>query len=257
MVSLGRTTIKILLLDIETAPNIVHTWGLFNQFVAINQIVESGFTLCWAAKWLGEKQIIYSGLDTDTSKNMVKKMHKLLNEADAVITYNGNRFDLPTLNKEFVKLGLKPPAPYKKIDLLNTARSKFRFVSNKLDYVAQFLGLGAKEKHKGHSLWVGCMSKDAASWKVMQKYNKQDVVLLEKVYKVMLPWIAAHPNRSVHEQAMVCPICGSKHFQKRGTANTQAGVYQRYQCSNVECGHWFRDNKNMVRGTMKAASLPV
>lgn len=244
---------KILLLDIETAPNIVHTWGLFNQFVAINQIVKSGYTLCWAAKWLGERTVMYSGLDTDSPKNMLKKMHKLLSEADAVITYNGNKFDLPTLNKEFIKAGLGPPAPYKKIDLLNVARSQFRFTSNKLDYVAQFLGLGAKEKHKGHDLWIGCMNKVAADWKIMQKYNKQDVVLLEEVYNKMLPWIPRHANFSVFQNELVCPNCGSKHFQKRGFHHTMAGTYQRYQCS--KCSTWFKDNKNMVRGTTKAVQV--
>lgn len=246
---------KLLLLDIETAPNIVHTWGLFNQFIALNQIVKSGYTLCWAARWVGEKQIMYSGLNTDSNKNMLKKIHALLEEADAVITYNGNRFDLPTLNKEFVKAGLTPPAPYKKIDLLQTARSKFRFASNKLDYVAQFLGLGSKDKHKGHELWIGCMNKDAKSWKVMEKYNKQDVNLLEKVYKVMLPWISNHPNMSVHSGEFVCPYCGSQHFQKRGTVKTTMGVYQRYQCQVKECKGWFKDNKNMVKGTMKSSPI--
>lgn len=241
---------KILLLDIETSPNIVHTWGLFNQFIGLNQIVKSGHTLCWAARWIGEKSVMYSGLDVDSNKTMLKKMHKLLSEADAVVTWNGNRFDLPTLNKEFVKIGLGPPAPYKKIDLLQTARRQFRFTSNKLDYVAQFLGLGTKTQHKGHELWVGCMNKDSASWKVMQRYNKNDVVLLEKVYHRMLPWIHNHTNRSVFQEEFVCPNCGSKHFQKRGTAHTNAGVYQRYNCQ--KCGTWFKDNKNLVRGTMKA-----
>lgn len=246
---------KILLLDIETFPNIVHSWGLFNQFIGINQIVQSGTTACWAAKWLGEKKVFYSGLDTDSAKNMLKKMHKLLEEADAVVTYNGNRFDLPTLNKEFVKHGMGPPAPYKKMDLLSVARSQFKFTSNKLDYVAQFLGLGAKEKHKGHALWVGCMAKNPADWKVMQSYNKQDVVLLERVYEKMLPWIPRHANYSVFENELVCPNCGSKHFQKRGNEHTMAGTYQRYKCSTKACGKWFRDNKNMVRGTLKATGV--
>ncbi len=38
------------------------------------------------------------------------------------------------------------------------------------------------------------MNKDPAAWKVMEKYNKQDVLLLEKVYDRLLPWIKSHPN---------------------------------------------------------------
>ena len=246
---------KILFLDIETSPNIVHVWGLFNQNVGLNQIVDSGQTICWAARWAGEKKVMYSGHDTNTHKAMLKKIHALLTEADAVVTYNGNRFDLPTLNKEFIKAGMKPPAPYKKIDLLTVARGQFRFTSNKLDYVAQFLGLGSKEKHKGHDLWVGCMNGDAKSWKTMQKYNKQDVVLLEKVYDVMLPWIPRHANWSVFSGELCCPNCGSQHYQHRGDRyyKTLMGVYNRYQCN--KCGTWFKDNKNQVRGTLKAVQV--
>lgn len=246
---------RILLLDIESAPITVFSWGLFNQNIGIDQIAKSGYILCWAAKWLGEKPVFYSGLDTDSKKNMLKKMHKLLSEADAVITYNGNRYDLPTLNRDFLKNGMKPPAPYKKIDLLNTARRQFRFESNKLDYVARSLGVGTKIKHKGMQLWLDCMNKDKDAWKTMQSYNKQDVVLLEKVYEKMRPWVANHPSFGVFQNAVVCPVCGSAHFQKRGTYHTSMGEYQRYVCN--KCGHWFHDNKNLIRGTMKGKSVPL
>lgn len=231
----------------------VFSWGLFNQNIGINQIAKSGEVLCWAAKWLGSKGIIYSGKDTDSTKNMLKKMHALLEEADAVITYNGDRYDLPTLNKEFIKAGLLPPAPYKKIDLLRVARSQFRFTSNKLDYVAQFLDIGSKVKHKGMELWLGCMNKDPASWKIMSKYNKQDVNLLEKVYDKMLPWIQRHPNYSVFTNTFVCPNCGSNHVQKRGLYYSAAGTYQRYRCT--KCGTWHKDNKNLIRGTLKSQQV--
>jgi len=32
---------QILLLDIETAPNTAHVWGLWNQNVSLNQLMES------------------------------------------------------------------------------------------------------------------------------------------------------------------------------------------------------------------------
>ncbi len=41
---------------------------------------------------------------------------------------------------------------------LQTSRSKFRFVSNKLDYIAQRLGLGKKTAHEGHELWLKVMN---------------------------------------------------------------------------------------------------
>ena len=77
---------------------------------------------------------------------MIKEIHKLVDEADAIITYNGKRFDMPILNKEFLLLGFDLPSPYKDIDLLNTARQNFKFASNKLDYISQELGIGMKQK---------------------------------------------------------------------------------------------------------------
>ena len=239
---------KILLIDIETFPNIVHVWGLFQQNVGINQIVKSGTTCCVAAKWLGSTEVMYFGLNNTSAKGMLKKVHKLLEEADMVIHYNGNKFDIPTLNKEFIKEDINPPAPFHQIDLLRVARKQFRFTSNKLDYVAQFLGLGSKVHHKGHSLWIGCMNKDADSWKEMEKYNKQDVVLLEKVYKKMLPWIKNHPIHSINVDHS-CPNCGSSNLQSRGYATSNTGVFKRYACN--DCGTWSQSRFSELKSTKK------
>ena len=84
---------------------------------------------------------------------MLEGIHSLLDEADAVCHYNGTKFDMPTLNKEFLVHRMTPPPPMKQIDLLRVVKSQFRFPSNKLDYVAQRLGLGKKKDHEGHTLW--------------------------------------------------------------------------------------------------------
>lgn len=233
---------KILLLDIETAPNTVFTWGLFNQYVAIDQIIKPGYTLSWAAKWLGESEVMFDSIYHSSPKKMVKRIHKLIDEADAVVHYNGSKFDMPVLNKEFLLAGLSPPSPVAQIDLLKTVRKNFRLSSNKLDFVAQQLGLGAKTKHKGFALWTGCMNKDPDSWAVMEEYNKQDVVLLEDLYFTLLPWIKGHPNMSVYYEDMLCPNCGSDKHQHRGYQLTKLGKYKRFQCK--DCSKWFRSTKN-------------
>ena len=110
-------------------------------------------------------------------KFMLQKIHDLISEADAVCHYNGTRFDIPVLNKEFLLHHLAPPAPYKQIDLLKVVRKEFRFASNKLDHIAQRLGLGKKTAHEGYQLWVKCMNKDPVAWKTMEKYNKQKAIV--------------------------------------------------------------------------------
>jgi hypothetical protein len=171
---------------------------------------------------------------------MLKRV-KTLMEADVIVHYNGTKFDIPTLNKEFVKRGMLPPSPYKQVDLLRVVRREFKFASNKLDYVSRALGLGGKEKHDGFMLWVDCMNNNLAAWKKMEKYNRQDVTLLEKLYNHLLPWIRSHPNHSAKAGVTCCPSCGSLDFQSRGTQATSTMTYQRYHCQ--DCGTWFRGTK--------------
>lgn len=231
---------KILLLDIETAPHKVFAWGLFKQDIYIDSIQDPGYTLCWAAKWYGEKEIMFSSIHKDGHQSMLRQIYKLLDEADAVIHYNGTKFDIPTLNQEFLKAGFAPPSPVIEIDLLRTVRRRFRLPSNKLDYVSQYLNLGTKVKHKGMGLWRDCMAGDEKSWSIMEEYNKKDVALLEDLYEEIKPWVTNHPNHALFTdgEEMVCPNCGSNHLQKRGFYYTKTLRYQRYRC--MDCGSWHR-----------------
>lgn len=246
---------RILLLDIETAPNTAYVWGLWKQNISISQIVDSSSILCWSAKWYGSDDIMFNSIISPGKKRMLKNMHKLLEEADVVVHYNGSRFDIPTINKEFLEAGMPPPAPYRQVDLLRTARQQFRFPSNKLDYIAQALGLGKKHNHEGFELWIKCMNRDPIAWKTMEKYNVQDVVLLEKVYNRFLPWIKGHPNFGIHKGLPnTCPNCGGNHLQRRGFSVTQGGKYQRFQCT--DCSTWSssRNTEKLPQGILKGTS---
>jgi DNA polymerase elongation subunit (family B) len=233
---------KILLIDIEVAPNTAHVWGIFDQNISINQLLESSYVLCYAAKWYGESKIIFDSVHKSSRTDMLNGVHALLNEADAIVHYNGSRFDIPILHKEFLLNGMPPPAPSKQIDLLQVARRQFRFVSNKLDYVAQALGLGSKTDHEGHTLWVKCMNDDNKAWKVMEQYNKNDVILLEAVYNKFKGWIKNHPNHNAYNANTVCPNCESNKLHSRGTQRSRTAIYQRFQCQ--ACGSWSRSAKS-------------
>jgi len=238
--------VKILFLDIETAPNLAHIWGLWKQNVGINQLMDSSYTMCWAAKWQGESKVRFASVQETSSELMLKEIHTLLDETDAVCHYNGTKFDIPTLNKEFLLHGFLPPSPYKQIDLLKTARSRFRFPSNKLDYVSQQLGLSGKVHHEGHELWVKCMAGDPAAWKKMKTYNKRDVTLLEEVYDKLLPWVKGHPNQALYNEEageITCPHCNSSDIQRRGFAYLTSGKYQRFVCN--KCGVWTRETRRI------------
>jgi uncharacterized protein YprB with RNaseH-like and TPR domain len=120
---------------------------------------------------------------------MVSTAHALLDLADVVMTWNGRKFDIPHLNREFLGLGFSPPSPYQQIDLYQVVKKNFLFPSNKLQYVSQALGLDGKVAHEGHGLWVACMEGDPEAWALMERYNKQDVWMLEEIYGRVQPWI--------------------------------------------------------------------
>lgn len=244
---------KKLHIDIETAPNTAHVWGLFKQNVAISQLMESSYVMCYAAKWDGEKKVIYH---KHTDKNFLSDLWDLLDEADIVVHYNGTKFDIPTINKELAVAGYMPPSPYKQVDLLRVARQRFKFPSNKLDYVAQQFGLGSKHAHEGHVLWVKCMNGDKQAWDTMKKYNMQDVVLLEKLYARMLPWIDNHPNVALYREDTgrpTCPNCGGVHVHKCGVAATNTQLYQRYRCK--DCGTPIRGRSTILPKERRANIL--
>jgi DNA polymerase elongation subunit (family B) len=234
---------RILLLDIETAPNKVYCWGMWDQNIGTNQVIGSGYILCWAAKWHGESKMQFDSVQANKPYTMLGGIHKLLDEADVVVHFNGKKFDIPVLNKEFIKHGFKPPSHYKQVDLYQECKRTFRFESNKLDYVSQALAIGSKIKHEGFELWIKCMEGDKDAWKRMEKYNRMDVNLLETLYERLLPWIDRHPNHGAFEDIKCCPKCGSEQFQQRGYAVTVSMKYRRYQCRG--CGGWFRGNKSV------------
>ena len=243
------SNIKILDIDIETAPNTAHVWGLFKQNIGINQLLDTGRVMCFAAKWVGQKsKPIFHSEFHDGHEETIKAAHALIAQADAVLTFNGERFDLPTLNKEFIKYKLLPPAPYHSIDLLKVAKRRFRFASNKMDHLAAELGLRRKVENRGHQLWIDCMNGNKKAWSEMRTYNVGDVLTLEAMYHAMLPWIDTHPNAGLyvdHAQTPVCTNCGSVDVYSRGIQRNKTHAYQRYQCN--DCGVWLRSRYGLAK----------
>lgn len=229
---------KTLILDVETYPTEAYVWGLFDQNVGLNQIIEPGALLSWSAKWAGEDYIYFSGLNTATHAEMLAGLWDMLDEADEVVGWNSNSFDLKLINAAFAVLGWGPPSPYKKIDLMRVVKQNMKFVSNKLDFVSGQFGVGHKLEHQGFELWVQCMQGNKAAWRTMREYNEQDVLLTERMYDRLRPWITTGVNRSAIALAHVCPTCGSDHLQSRGTQMTTTIQYNRWHCQS--CGAWSR-----------------
>lgn len=180
---------KILLLDIETTPMQVYTWGLWDQNIGINQIIKHTEMMCFGAKWLGKKKVTFKSVHHHGKEDMLQTLHQMMDEADILVGWNSAAFDHKHIRREFLEAGLEPPSETKDLDLMSIVKANFLFPSNKLDYVAQKLGVGAKVKHSGFELWIECMDGNDRAWREMRKYQIQDVELLDRLYDVLLPWL--------------------------------------------------------------------
>lgn len=239
---------KTLIYDIENAPHLMYAWQSWEACCL--KMEQRGYMLSFAYKWLGEKKVHVCALpdyelyDDDPTDDyaLCHELHGLFDEADVVIAHNGDKFDQKISKGRFVDHGFLPPSPFKSIDTLKIARKEFKLPSNRLDDLGDQLGVGRKVSHEGLSLWFKVMDGDEAAWDRMRKYNKQDVVLLEKVYLKLRPWAFGHPNMNDNMAGLKCSKCGSKHLQSRGTYRTTACSYQRYQCQG--CGSWMKSRKS-------------
>lgn len=247
-------TPKILILDIENAPNTAYIWSLWTEVVSEEMLDKPWYLLCWSAKWLGEKQIFSSSLidfpesyakNPENDKLVLQKLWKLLDEADIICGHNIVSFDCRKINARFIMNGMKPPSPYKTIDTLLAARKHFFFTSNKLNDLGKYLKVGEKVDTGGFKLWRQCMLGNKTAWRKMVKYCRHDISLTEKVYLKLRPYIEQHPNLNLYSDEFRenCPKCGSNKTKKKGFAYTVAGKYQQYQCN--DCGGWFKLGKNL------------
>lgn len=240
---------KILVLDIETAPMKAFVYGLFKQNIPLKAIDKDWFMFSFAAKWVGKDKIYYA--DTRKRKNVCddsivcKQLHELVSQADIIVGHNSDSFDIKKYNTRFIKHGLDPVEYSQTIDTLKIARKYFKFTSNKLDYIAQFLGIEGKyksRKYEGMDLWTACYDKNMEAFEEMEIYNKQDVVVTEKVFDKLKTWHAPL-NFQAYMQEFLC-ICGSKLFKKDGVRYTKQSAFQRYRC--CECGKNFTGKDNLI-----------
>lgn len=237
---------KILTLDIETSPALAHVWSLWNNNVSLSQLRQATQVIAFAAKWYGQSKVEFRSDFHDGHEAMVERACALINEADIVVHYNGTKFDMPHLRREFLLASLPPHKPVLEVDLLKVAKGRFRFISNKLDHVSRELGLGGKVSHTGHDLWVRCLAGDAKAWALMKRYNIGDVRLTEQLYDRLRPWVSNHPHMGLFlGEENCCNRCGSTDLERRGFHHTPVSSYQQYRCR--ECGGWSRGKTAVAR----------
>jgi hypothetical protein len=266
--------LRLLFWDIEMRPMEAYIWTPWPDSVPDIMVKKTQRVMSWAARWHDQKRVNYMD-ERDGYRPMLDGVWDLLNEADAVVSWNGKRFDSGHIRRAFAMEGMTPPSPFREIDLMQTVKSQMRFSRNTLDHVAKELGVGEKVQHNGFQLWIDCMAipdfdpltatweeivaaREAVeearvkAWALMKKYNIQDVNLLVDLYDKLRAWVPNHPNVSLINGTFTgCTVCGSTEVQKRGLSYTNAGVFQRYRCNT--CGHWDKDPKRLATVQLRSA----
>lgn len=241
---------RILYWDIETSLELVAVFGLSqNDWIDPSNLISERHLICACWQWEGESKVHSVSLLDDPKRfakdihddyHVVKTLHEIMSEADVVVHHNGNSFDQPYLDTRIIYHGLSPLPPITTIDTYRIAKQRFKFNSNRLDYLGKFLGLGQK-KDTSKGLWLRVLKGEEEAIKEMVSYNRRDVTLLRDVFKKLQPYCANHVNRQLYGETG-CPRCGSSKVQRRGYHRAISRVYQRWQCQ--KCSGWFRSATN-------------
>jgi len=259
---------KIGLVDIETAPIVGNTWGLWQQNIGLNQIEHEWAIISFCFKPLGGAKNTIEYMDTSDREDprddsaVLQRLYEIMDEYDVLIAHNGKRFDAKKIRARFILAGYRPHSPVKIEDTLLYAKQVAAFTSNKLEWLSTYLSTIKKDAHTdfpGFELWKQCMAGNPKAWKSMKKYNIPDVISMEQVYMRLRPWVQGAVNVNAYtteDNTIRCPICGSDDVHEEGYAYTQTGQYKRYHCAADNCGAWSR-SRYTINSIKKRKSLLV
>ena len=258
--------VKILCYDLETFPILGAVWKLFDNNVGINQIERDWSLLSYAAKWVGTDMtldnVIYNDVrhrsDINDDSELVAELWDLMNEADIVLTKNGNAFDIKKLNARFVQLGFPPPSSFKSIDLDQICKRHFKFTSRKLEYLSQELNEQFKKlshsKFAGYAMWEQCLKGNIEAFEECKEYNKYDVLSTEELYYTLSPWSNSLPSFHTYSESESWKCnCGNTEVKSVGFTHTGSAKYEKFQCTS--CGKNLRGKLNLLTKEKRSNTL--
>lgn len=240
---------KILFFDIETSPQVSYHWRNWDENISPIQTIKHSQLLTVSYAFNNE-EVVGDKLSVDDVQyeddlTLLVNIIDAINKADVVVTFNGKRFDLKYLNTRALYYGLPPIKPVKHIDLMEQAKKTFKFPSNSLDNILNYLGMSGKKKHSGFDLWKRCMETsnvEACSEALdeMLKYNIQDVEITRKLYYRLQGWFKQTPNLGVLSNSLNdtselrCSKCGSDDVSEidGGMTFTTANTFKLYRCGS-------------------------
>lgn len=241
---------RILTIDIERLPGLARVFDQKTSFVSYRNFREQPRTICWAARWYGQSRVIFEAEWKDPQR-MLDRAWELFDEADAVVTFNGDRFDIPHLQGAWAIAGYAPPSPYKSIDLYKSVKNRFGFISNGLDHTTRMLGYTGKTTHYSIDLAEAALNGDRQAQKELRTYNAGDIELSEWLYDRVAAWDHNHPHMG-RSKEISCNRCGSQELTAErkpyAAVLLEYTLYRCDVCKGMVRGNWNTARKAITRG---------
>jgi hypothetical protein len=242
---------KRLFWDIETSYNIVKSWRIgYNLNLNPSDIIHERAIICLSYKWQHDDKVHTIRWKNGCDKNIVKEFVKIVSQADECVGHNLKRFDEKWLMTRCIKHGILALPKYKVYDTLLKARSKFNFNSNKLDYIAEFLGLGNKLKHRGLDMWDDIiLRKCPLAMEEMVNYCEKDVVLTEEVYNKLVTYDLPTMHVGVMNGLSkdTSPYTGSSNISLHKTEVSSLGTIKRMMKCNDTDRYFYLSNTEYLK----------
>lgn len=247
---LDQHNVKRLFYDIETSQYEVRSFRIgYKLNLGYQNVRKLAKIICISWGWEGDNKIHNLKWDKDMcDKKMLEKFIPILNSADEIVAHNGDRFDIKWIRTRalFHKIPMKNK--YRSLDTLKKAKQNFNFPNNRLDTIAQFLGVGAKVEHEGIKMWDKVQDGDKHYLKEMVKYCDGDIVVLQDVYFAMQSYIThnTHVGANNGNLKASCASCGSEDISLVKNNFTALGTIKREVECNT-CGYNYETSNSAWR----------
>lgn len=260
---------RILILDVERLDGITqqHWWDrgdLKNRYIHHETIVREPRTTIVCAKWYDQPDIIrLTEWDKGGRRTFLRRVHRLVAEADILVGHNIDNADVPWLLGDFhlprVGHTHRPNLPTlpdpKTVDTLKVLRRKFKSGApfKGLDAFCQIVGIPSKTDRYDREAMERAATGSLEDRERLVDYCAGDVLATQWLYDWQRPHIKNHPALFVdgQDKLTTCHACGheTRPLAKRYVANVM--TYTMHKCGS--CGWHGRlsiepERMSIVRG---------
>lgn len=260
---------RILILDVERLPGITHQrwWDrkdLQKRYIHHESVIREPRTTIVCAKWYDSPDVMrFAEWDKGGRGLFLKRVHRLMAEADIIVGHNVDGADVPWLMGDFYlpRIGhkhrpqLAPLPPFKTVDTLKVLRQQFKSGApfKGLDAFCQLVGIPAKTDRYDPDAMERAVNGSVEDRERLVNYCEGDVLAGQWIYDWERPHIKNHPALFVDgtDSLTTCNRCGTETepIAKRYVANVMTyGMRKCFGCGGHSRISIEPERMSVVRG---------